>query len=301
VILEHRMLTKLRSTYLDALPKQIHPTTGRIHTRFNQAVAATGRMSSSEPNLQNIPIRTDDGRAIRDAFVAREGWRLLSADYSQIELRVLAHLSHDPELVEAFTHDEDVHVRTARAIFGVDEVTRDQRGQAKTVNYAVIYGQTQFALARNLGISKTEAKRYIDAFFERYAGVARFMEEVVEDARRTGGVRTLLGRWRALPDIHSKNRGLRAAAERVARNTPIQGTAADLMKMAMVRIDAALRAERLASVMVLTVHDELVLEVAPGEEDRVKAIVKDRMENVMPLSVPLVVDVGVGRTWNEAH
>ncbi len=301
VILEHRMLTKLRSTYLDALPKQIHPMTGRIHTRFNQAVAATGRMSSSEPNLQNIPIRTEDGRAIRDAFVAREGWKLLSADYSQIELRVLAHLSQDPELVEAFIQDDDVHVRTARAIFGVDEVTRDMRGQAKTVNYAVIYGQTQFALARNLGITKTEARRYIDAFFERYAGVARFMDETVEEARRTGGVRTLLGRWRKLPDIRSKNRALRAASERVARNTPIQGTAADLMKVAMVRIDAALRAERRKSQMLLTVHDELVLEVAPGEKDAVRALVKDRMENVMALSVPLVVDAGIGRTWNEAH
>ncbi len=303
VILEHRMLSKLKGTYLDALPRQIHPDTGRIHTRFNQAVAATGRMSSSDPNLQNIPIRTEEGRAIRDAFVAREGWRLMSADYSQIELRVLAHLSGDAELVDAFTKGEDVHVRTAKAIFGVDDagVTRELRGQAKTVNYAVIYGQTQFALARNLGISKTDAKRYIDAFFERYAGVARFMEETVEQAGRTGGVRTLLGRWRGLPDIRSKNRGLRAAAERVARNTPIQGTAADLMKVAMVRIDEALRAQQLASLMLLTVHDELVFEVAPGEEDALSALVKDRMEHVMELAVPLVVDVGVGRTWNEAH
>lgn len=303
LILEHRMLTKLKGTYLDALPKQIHPETGRIHTRFNQAVAATGRMSSSEPNLQNIPIRTEEGRAIRDAFVARDGWNLMSADYSQIELRVLAHLSGDEELIDAFSKGEDVHVRTAKAIFGVGdaEVTREMRGRAKTVNYAVIYGQTQFALARNLGISKTEAKRYIDAFFERYAGVARFMEEVVESARRTGGVRTLLGRWRGLPDIRSKNRGLRAAAERVARNTPIQGTAADLMKLAMVRIDEAIREAKLRSAMLLTVHDELVFEVAPGEEDVLRGLVKDRMEHVMELSVPLVVDVGIGRTWNEAH
>jgi DNA polymerase-1 len=227
----------------------------------------------------------------------------MSADYSQIELRILAHLSRDAELVDAFTKGEDVHVRTAKAVFGVDDaaVTRELRGQAKTVNYAVIYGQTQFALARNLGISKTEAKRYIDAFFERYAGVARFMEEIVESAGKTGGVRTLLGRWRALPDIRSKNRGLRAAAERVARNTPIQGTAADLMKVAMIRIDEAIRSERLASAMLLTVHDELVFEVAPGEEDALKSLVKDRMEHVMELAVPLVVDVGIGRTWNEAH
>ncbi|HJL14097.1 MAG TPA: DNA polymerase I [Sandaracinaceae bacterium LLY-WYZ-13_1] len=303
VIVEHRMLTKLKGTYLDALPKQIHPDTGRIHTRFNQAVAATGRMSSSEPNLQNIPIRTEEGRIIRDAFVAREGWQLLSADYSQIELRVLAHLSEDEELVEAFTTGEDVHARTAKALFevGDEEVTREMRGQAKTVNYAVIYGQTQYALARNLGISKTEAKRYIDAFFARYDGVARYMDATVEQARTTGGVRTLLGRWRTLPDIRSRNRGLRYAAERVARNTPIQGTAADLMKVAMVRIDEALTEAERQSKMLLTVHDELVFEVAPGEEDALRALVKDRMEHVMELRVPLVVDVGLGRTWNEAH
>ncbi len=301
VILEHRSLTKLRGTYLDALPQQVDPDTGRVHTSFNQAVAATGRMSSSDPNLQNIPIRTDAGRAIRDAFVAQDGWQLLSADYSQVELRVLAHLSHDPELIDAFRADEDVHVRTARAIFDVDHVTREMRGQAKTVNYAVIYGQTQFALARNLGIERDEAKRYIAAFFERYAGVARFMEEVVEEARTRGGVRTLLGRWRAIPDIRSKNRGLRAAAERMARNTPIQGTAADLIKVAMVRIAARLQAEERASRMLLTVHDELVLEVAPGEADAARAIVTSEMEGAYLLDVPLVVDVGLGRSWNDAH
>ncbi|MGF1467457.1 MAG: DNA polymerase I [Sandaracinaceae bacterium] len=303
IILAHRSLTKLKSTYLDALPKQVHPETGRIHTRFNQAVAATGRMSSSDPNLQNIPIRTDEGRAIRDAFVARQGWSLLSADYSQIELRVLAHLSGDPELVDAFRADEDVHVRTATALFDVEPaaVTREMRGQAKTVNYAEIYGQTQFALARNLGISRTEAKRYIDAFFARYAGVARFMEETVERARRSGGCRTLLGRWRTLPDIRSRNRGLRAGAERMARNTPIQGSAADLMKVAMVRIQEALDEGGFGSRMLLTVHDELVFGAAPGEEERLTAMVKHRMETVWELDVPLVVDAGLGRTWNEAH
>lgn len=303
LILEHRMLSKLKSTYLDALPRQVHPETGRIHTRFNQAVTATGRMSSSEPNLQNIPIRTDEGRAIRDAFIPREGWQLMSADYSQIELRVLAHLSGDADLVDAFNRGEDVHVRTAKVLFDVDDdgVTRAMRGQAKTVNYAVIYGQTQFALARNLGISKTDAKRYIDTFFEKYSGVARFMEDTVERARHTGGVRTLMGRWRRLPDIRSKNRGLRAAAERAARNTPIQGTAADLMKIAMVRIDRALSEERFSSRMILTVHDELVFEVAPGEEEPLRTLVKDLMEHVVELSVPLRVDVGVGPTWNAAH
>lgn len=301
VILQHRMLSKLKSTYLDALPRVVHPDTGRVHTTFNQAVAATGRMSSSDPNLQNIPIRTDEGRAIRDAFVAREGWQLMSADYSQIELRVLAHLSDDAELLDAFTRGEDVHVRTARAIFGVEEVSSEMRGAAKTVNYAVIYGQTQYALARNLGISREDAQRYITAFFERYAGVAAFLDSIVEDAERSGGVRTLLGRWRTLPDIRSRNRGLRAAAERVAKNTPIQGTAADLMKVAMIRVEDAIATAKLKSELLLTVHDELVLEVAPGEADVLSALVSEHMEGVMELSVPLVVTMGIGRTWNAAH
>jgi len=301
VILEHRLLTKLQGTYLDALPRQIHPETGRVHTRFNQAVAATGRMSSSDPNLQNIPIRTEEGRKIRDAFVAREGWQLLSADYSQIELRVLAHLSEDAELIAAFTDDVDVHVRTASAIFGVPEaeIERAQREAAKTVNYAVIYGQSAWALARNLGIEQDEAKRYIEAFYARYEGVATFMDEVVEKAKRTGGVRTLLGRWRTLADIRSRNFRLRSAAERMARNTPIQGTAADLIKVAMVEIDRAIAP--MESRMLLTVHDELVFEVAPGEEDALMQLVKDRMEHVLELRVPLVATAGLGRTWNEAH
>ena len=238
------MLAKLKNTYLDALPREIDPKTGRIHTDFRQTVAATGRLSSTEPNLQNIPIRTEIGRLIRDAFVAPEGWSIMSADYSQIELRVLAHLSHDPELVAAFSTGEDVHVRTARAIFGggEGEVTREQRGQAKTVNFAVIYGQTQFALARNLRIERSEAARYIKAFFEKYAGVQRYMEEVVEHARVDGLTRTLLGRVRMLPDLHNRNRQLREAAERVARNTPIQGSAADIIKLAMVEIQRGIDA-----------------------------------------------------------
>ncbi|MEQ8461183.1 MAG: DNA polymerase I [Sandaracinaceae bacterium] len=301
VILEHRLLSKLQGTYLDALPKQIHPETGRVHTRFNQAVAATGRMSSSDPNLQNIPIRTEEGRKIRDAFIAREGWQLLSADYSQIELRVLAHLSEDVELIAAFTDDVDVHVRTASAIFGVPEVEieRAQREAAKTVNYAVIYGQSAWALARNLGIEQDEAQRYIDAFYARYEGVAAFMEDVVEQAKRTGGVRTLFGRWRTLADIRSRNFRLRSAAERMARNTPIQGTAADLIKVAMVRIDRGLAS--MESRMLLTVHDELVFEVAPGEEDALMTLVKDGMERAMELKVPLVATAGLGRSWNDAH
>jgi DNA polymerase I len=302
-ILEHRTLSKLKGTYLDALPRVVHPQTGRVHTRFNQAVAATGRLSSSEPNLQNIPIRHELGRQIRTAFIAREGWRILSADYSQIELRVLAHLSRDPELCEAFAGGTDVHTRTATSLFGVtpENVTREMRGRAKTVNFAVIYGQTQFALARNLGIERSEAKRYIDAFFERYAGVRRYMEAVVEEARRTGEVRTVLGRRRQLPDLGSRNRQLRAAAERMACNTPIQGSAADIMKRAMVNIHRAMGAAGMRAKLLLTVHDELVLEAPPEEETTLEALVRERMESALELTVPLVVELGWGRSWGEAH
>jgi DNA polymerase-1 len=302
-ILEHRMLAKLKNTYLDALPREIDPKTGRIHTDFRQTVAATGRLSSTEPNLQNIPIRTEIGRLIRDAFIAPEGFSVLSVDYSQIELRVLAHLSHDPELVAAFSTGEDVHVRTARAIFGggEGEVTREQRGQAKTVNFAVIYGQTQFALARNLRIERGEAARYIKAFFEKYAGVQRYMEEVVEHARVDGLTRTLLGRVRMLPDLHNRNRQLREAAERVARNTPIQGSAADIIKLAMVEIQRGIDAQGLKSRMLLTVHDELVFEAPEEERASLEALVVDRMENAVKLDVPLVVDRGWGKSWGAAH
>ncbi|MET0386708.1 MAG: DNA polymerase I [Polyangiales bacterium] len=302
-ILEHRMLAKLKNTYLDALPREINPATGRIHTDFRQTVAATGRLSSSEPNLQNIPIRTDLGRLIRDAFVAREGWSIFSADYSQIELRVLAHLSHDPELVGAYTTGEDVHVRTAKAIFGVDDagVTREMRGQAKTVNFAVIYGQTQFALARNLGIERSEAARYIKAFFEKYAGVQRYMDEVVLQARLSGVTRTLLGRVRTLPDLNNRNRQLREAAERVARNTPIQGTAADIIKLAMVAVGKGIDERGMQSRMLLSVHDELVFEAPPDEQEALESLVVSAMEGALSLDVPLVVERGWGRSWGEAH
>jgi DNA polymerase-1 len=240
---------------------------------------------------------------IRDAFIAPEGFSVLSVDYSQIELRVLAHLSHDPELVAAFSTGEDVHVRTARAIFGggEGEVTREQRGQAKTVNFAVIYGQTQFALARNLRIERGEAARYIKAFFEKYAGVQRYMEEVVEHARVDGLTRTLLGRVRMLPDLHNRNRQLREAAERVARNTPIQGSAADIIKLAMVEIQRGIDAQGLKSRMLLTVHDELVFEAPEEERASLEALVVDRMENAVKLDVPLVVDRGWGKSWGAAH
>ncbi len=302
-ILEYRSVSKLKSTYLDALPREVNPETGRIHTRYNQLVAATGRLSSSDPNLQNIPIRTEMGRKVRDAFVPQEGWSMLSADYSQIELRVLAHLSRDPALVDAFSRGDDVHVQTACALFGVkpEEVTKKMRGEAKTVNFAVIYGQTQFALARNLKIERTEAQRYIDAFFDQYAGVKSFLDEVVEQARANGLVTTLLGRRRSLPDIRSKNHNLRAAAERIARNTPIQGSAADIMKVAMVQIQREIETRRLNSRMVLTVHDELVFE-APGDERKdLERLVLDHMQNAVPLSVPLPVEAGWGANWGAAH
>jgi DNA polymerase-1 len=302
-ILEYRMLAKLKSTYFEALPLEVAPD-GRIHTRFNQAVAATGRLSSSDPNLQNIPIRTTLGRAIRDAFVPRDGWQMLAADYSQIELRVLAHLSHDPELVEAFRANDDVHVRTATALFGVEKgaVTKDMRGRAKTVNFAVIYGQTEFALARNLKIDRKEAGRYIAAFFERYAGVAKYMRDVVDSSRASGGVvHTLFGRRRVVPDLSSSNFNLRSAAERVVRNTPIQGTSADILKKAMLSVDDAIKSEGLAGRMLLTVHDELVFETPPDQVDALERLVRERMESVVTLDVPLIVEAGRGDSWGTAH
>lgn len=308
VVLEHRQLAKLKGTYLDGLPKLVNPQTGRIHTSYNQAVAATGRLSSSEPNLQNIPIRTDLGREIRKAFVAPPGHLLLAADYSQVELRVLAHLANDLLLIESFRIGEDVHARTAREIFGVaGEVSKEQRRRAKTINFGVVYGKTEYTLARDLGISKAEARQFITDYFARYAGVKAFMDSIIEEARRENGVKTLLGRRRFLPDINSKNPAARLAAERMARNAPIQGTAADIMKIAMVRLDERLRREGLASRMVLTVHDELVLEVPEAEQERARAAVVEVMSGagdllgLNPLKVPLVVDVGWGTTWAEAH
>jgi DNA polymerase-1 len=302
-ILEYRSISKLKSTYLDALPREVNPNTGRIHTRYNQLVAATGRLSSSDPNLQNIPIRTEMGRRVRDAFVPMRGWSMFAADYSQIELRVLAHLSRDPALLDAFSRGDDVHVQTACALFSVrpEEVTKVMRGQAKTVNFAVIYGQTEFALARNLKIERGEAKRYIDAFFDQYAGVRSFLDEVVEHARANGFVTTLLGRRRTLPDIRSSNHNLRAAAERMACNTPIQGTAADIMKVAMVRVQDDIERRRLQSRMVLTVHDELVFEAPPAEQKTLESLVLDHMQHAVPLSIPLPVESGWGPNWGAAH
>jgi DNA polymerase I len=300
-ILAYRELDKLKGTYIDALPRYINPATGRIHTRFDQAVAATGRLASSDPNLQNIPVRTELGRGIRAAFVAPPGHVILSADYSQIELRILAHLSGDPELVDAFSSGGDVHMRTAALILGKaeDQVTTDERRAAKTINFGVIYGMGDAALAKQLGIPREQATRFIAAYFQRYAGVARFMEKTVEDARQGEAVRTLLGRRRFLPNLHSANRGLRFEAERVARNTPIQGTAADILKLAMVQLgpdDAAPGAR-----MVLTVHDELVFEVPEAQARVAGEQIRERMAGAMKLAVPLVVDLGFGASWAQAH
>ncbi|WP_437983124.1 DNA polymerase I [Sorangium sp. So ce117] len=300
VVLEHRAIAKLKGTYVDALPRLVHPGTGRIHTRWGQAVAATGRLSSQDPNLQNIPIRTELGRMIRRAFVAPPGSVIVSADYSQIELRVLAHLSKDPVLVDAFRTGQDVHVRTAMEIFGVDQagVTAEMRRRSKTINFGVIYGMGESALAKRLDISRAEAARFIDAYFARYRGVHEFMEGTMAEAKRSESVRTLLGRRRLLPDLRSSDRMRRAQAERIAQNTPIQGTAADLLKLAMVRVP---RPVVPGARMVLTVHDELAFEVPTGAVDEAKAKVREAMESVFPLDVPLVVDVGHGLTWADAH
>ncbi len=301
VIVTYRELDKLKGTYIDALPRAVNPRTGRIHTRFSQTVAATGRLSSTDPNLQNIPVRTEMGRRIRAAFVAPKGSRIVSADYSQIELRVLAHLSHDEQLIEAFQTNEDIHVRTASLVFGVpkDQVTREMRGRAKTINFGVIYGMGDSALAKQTGVTRQEGGRFIEAYFERYSGVARFMERTIDAARRGEAVRTLLGRRRFLPNLHSANRGLRMEAERIAKNTPIQGTAADILKVAMVKIGAGDVVP--GARMILTVHDELVFEIPEGRVEEASHRIREAMQDAVKLDVPLVVDVGSGASWNDAH
>lgn len=304
VLVEHRNLTKLKNTYLDALPKQVNPNTGRIHTSFNQAIAATGRLSSTNPNLQNIPIRTSRGRDIRKAFVAQDGCVLLSADYSQIELRILAHLSKDEALIDAYVNDRDIHERTARAVFGISEnepVAPEQRAMAKTVNFGVIYGKTAFSLGKELGITRPEAQRFIDTYFALYRGVAAYMEKVVADVKEQKAVFTLSGRKRDLKEIDSANFNVRQHAERMARNMPIQGTAADLLKVAMINVDKALDSSGFNAQMLLTVHDELVFEVPEAEVEPVTTLVVSQMEAAMRLDVPLKVDAGTGKNWGEAH
>jgi DNA polymerase-1 len=301
-VLEYRQLAKLKGTYIDALPELIDPNTGRLHTTFNQAGAATGRLSSSNPNLQNIPIRTELGREIRAAFVPQEGWKLVVADYSQIELRLLAHMSHDPVLVQAFRNGEDIHTRTAAEVFQVPPlmVTPEMRRNAKAVNFGIVYGQTPFGLATSLGIDRKEAEDYIRTYFELHAGVRKFIQETIAEVRKTGYAITLFGRKRPIPDMHSRNPNARSFAERTAVNTPLQGTAADLIKLAMIRIDEILRREKLDTRMLLQVHDELLFESPPSEAEKVAQMVKREMESVHKLNVPLIVDVGIGENWRDA-
>jgi len=301
VILDFRELDKLKGTYLEALPRAVNPETGRIHTRFEQAVTATGRLSSTDPNLQNIPIRRELGRLVRSAFVAPPGNVIVSADYSQIELRVLAHLAKDEALGQAFQERVDVHTHTASLVFDVPraEVTAEMRRRAKAINFGLIYGMGEPRLARDLGITRQEASSFIAAYFERFVGVRRFMERTIESAREGEAVRTILGRRRFLPNLHSSNRGLRFEAERVAKNTPIQGTAADILKRAMVKLGTGEVVP--GARMVLTVHDELVFEVPEGHVDEAKARIREAMETAFSLDVPLEVDVGSGPHWGEAH
>ena len=301
MVLDYRQLTKLKSTYVDALPVLINSASGRLHTTFGQTGTATGRLSSANPNLQNIPIRTELGRGIRAAFIAEPGHVLLTADYSQIELRLLAHFSHDSLLVEAYRRGDDVHTLTASQVFGVPPlmVTPDHRRQAKVVNFGIVYGLSAFGLSQNLGIEPSEAKQFISAYFEKYSGVRAFIDKTLEEARRDMKVKTLFGRVRPIPDINSKNANQRGFAERTAVNTPLQGTAADLIKIAMIRIDAALRERGLKSRMTLQVHDELVFEVPENEVEVMQPLVRAHMEKVHDLTVPLQVEMGVGPNWRD--
>ena len=302
-ILDYRSLMKLKGTYTDALPKLIHPETGRIHTSFNQAVTATGRLSSSDPNLQNIPIRTEEGRRIREGFIPSDGCVLFSADYSQVELRILAHMADEPALKEAFARGEDIHRRTASEVLGLfpEMVTDEQRRAAKAINFGVVYGISAFGLAKQLGINRREAQQFIDTYFERYPGIRTFMDACIAQAREKLYVTTLLGRRCAIPEINSKNGAVRGYAERNAINYPVQGSAADIIKLAMVKIAARLVGEGLQTRMLLQVHDELVFDVPQAELEKVSALVKSEMQGAVDLSVPLLVEVGSGRNWREAH
>jgi DNA polymerase-1 len=303
LILEYRGIAKLKSTYTDNLPLEIDAATGRIHTSYHQAVAATGRLSSADPNLQNIPIRTPEGRRIRQAFIAAPGHSLIAADYSQIELRIMAHLSGDPALLRAFAEDRDVHQATAAEVFGIpaDAVSADQRRSAKAINFGLIYGMSAFGLARQLGIGRGDAQKYMDLYFERYPGVKRYMEETRRQARQTGYVETVFGRRLYLPEIQSRNAALRQYAERSAINAPMQGTAADIIKRAMIAVDAWLQSSATPARLIMQVHDELVLEVADSAVDMVVGQTRTHMIHAAELAVPLKVDVGVGRNWDEAH
>jgi DNA polymerase I len=304
LIMEYRGVAKLRSTYTEKLPEQIDARTGRVHTSYHQAVAATGRLSSSDPNLQNIPIRTPEGRRIRQAFIAPPGWVLLAADYSQIELRIMAHLSGDAGLLAAFAEDRDIHQATAAEVFGVPaaQVSQDQRRSAKAINFGLIYGMSAFGLARQLGIGRTQAQQYVDLYFARYPGVKRYMDDTREQARSRGFVETVSGRRLYLPDIASRNRNLQQYAERSAINAPMQGTAADIIKRAMIDVDAWCETQAGDRArLIMQVHDELVLEVHQDAFAEVSDAVRTRMVAAAQLRVPLKVDLGAGRNWDEAH
>jgi len=304
LILDWRGLTKLKSTYVDALPALINPVDGLVHTSYNQAVTATGRLSSTNPNLQNIPVRTDKGKEIRKAFVPRDkNHILLAADYSQIELRIITHLSGDPAMTEAFRDGLDIHAATAARVYGVDinDVTKDMRRHAKAVNFGIIYGMSAFGLAERLGISRTEASEIIKNYFREYAGIQQYIDQSIEFARKNGYVETMFGRRRYLRDINSSNGTVRQFAERNAINAPIQGSSADMIKIAMANIHKELKNKDLKSKMILQVHDELVFDTCLDELDVVKEIVKDKMENAIQLNVPVIVDLNTGDNWLEAH
>jgi DNA polymerase I len=301
-LLEYRQLEKLRGTYIEALPALVNRRTGRLHTHFNQTVAATGRLSSNDPNLQNIPVRTEEGRKIRRGFVPRaEGWCLVGADYSQIELRILAHMSDDPALIEAFSTGGDIHTLTASKVYGValGDVTKEMRSAAKAINFGIIYGMTGFRLARDLGIPRRTADQFIEDYFKAYQGVRSFIDRTLEECRERGYVETMLGRRRFVPDIKASNPNARSAAERIAMNTPIQGTSADMIKVAMLRIDARLPREGLRARMVLQVHDELIFDSPLDEVETLQALVVEEMKAALPLKVPIGVDVHSGPNWEE--
>jgi DNA polymerase-1 len=302
-ILEYRTLAKLKGTYIDVLPTLINPHTGRIHASFNQMVVATGRLSSSDPNLQNIPVRGEAGRKIREAFVPEEGFVLFSSDYSQIELRILAHISRDELLIDAFLKDEDIHTNVAREVFEVqaDEVTQEMRRAAKVINFGIVYGMSGYGLSKELGVSQRDAQNYIDEYFVKYKGVKEYIESVLEETRARGFVRTLLGRVRCIPEINNRDAAVRQLGERTAMNTPIQGTAADIIKMAMVNIHRRIKENSLISRLIMQIHDELVFEVKQDEITDMERIVRDEMEHVVSLAVPLKVSLGKGRNWAEAH
>ncbi len=300
-ILSYRQLTKIKSTYIDTLPELVNPKTGRIHTSFNQARTSTGRLSSSDPNMQNIPVRGELGGQVRQAFIAAPGTSLLCGDYSQIDLRVLAHLSKDENLVRAFQNDEDIHAATAALLFNVEraQIKPDMRRLAKTVNFGVIYGMSDYGLEQATELSREDAAKYIKAYFEKYPGVRKYLDETKDKARRDGYVETLLGRRRYIPDINSGNRQVREAAERMAINMPVQGTSADIIKVAMIKLYNELKERKLKSKMLLQVHDELIFEVPDAEMDEMRALVTRLMSTAVALSVPVKVDTKVGKNWGE--